>query len=644
LQGKHGKEQDKSLGDMFGEALKEALERGKSSPKTKNEPVKIKKDVWITDNRACPIGKINYTVKSFDDFSGLKFDPDLFVNAASASKWENIQYNIGYFTRHGIDHAYEFPPPWAEPPHGHENPIFTSPTPRPDSLFLGVIARTFENEPLETPQAILHNRQGHLLTIAPTRAGKGTGQIIPSLMHYVGSALVVDIKGENYAVTGEHRASGEQFQLLAKAAYGGLPESKVFRFAPFEENTARFNPLDFIREGDDAYDDARMVADMLIPTGPRSGDEFWANEAKNALTALLVFVVHHFREDGAATLRTLLELCSTQGEAHTGPDGQEVKITAFARILERMENAGPDIATGWAVMFRGYPDKMQGSIWGTMAGALSIWRSARLLNATDASDFRCEDLRRKDGPTTVYLCFPPEYLQSHKAVLRVLVGLAVATMTRPDLGRPPVPTAFILDEAPALGYMAPILQAQAYLAGYGIKLWTFSQSISQLQAAYGEAWQTFTANADVICTFGINDLETSQWVSRMLGSTGEYLKKYKDFEYRQHWNGLENSRPDPREDNEDKDQYNEYFEEWWGRMEKNREKDHMGNLLPIGQYEEKYVVERERWTSEPIAEPNSIRSAKGIVFAFPRGMRPVLFGLAPYYKSGFFRGAKRWTP
>jgi hypothetical protein len=79
-------------------------------------------------------------------------------------------------------------------------------------------------------------------------------------------------------------------------------------------------------------------------------------------------------------------------------------------------------------------------------------------------------------------------------------------------------------------------------------------------------------------------------------------------------------------------------------MEKNREKDHMGNLLPIGQYEEKYVVERERWTSEPIAEPNSIRSAKGIVFAFPRGMRPVLFGLAPYYKSGFFRGAKRWTP
>ena len=37
----------------------------------------------------------------------------------------------------------------------------------------------------------------HLLTVAPTRSGKGVSSIIPNLLTYQGSVIVIDPKGEN---------------------------------------------------------------------------------------------------------------------------------------------------------------------------------------------------------------------------------------------------------------------------------------------------------------------------------------------------------------------------------------------------------------------------------------------------------------
>ena len=44
-----------------------------------------------------------------------------------------------------------------------------------------------------------------LMTIAGPRQGKGVSTIIPNLLVYAGSMLVLDVKGENFAWTGEAR-------------------------------------------------------------------------------------------------------------------------------------------------------------------------------------------------------------------------------------------------------------------------------------------------------------------------------------------------------------------------------------------------------------------------------------------------------
>ncbi|MGJ0484318.1 MAG: type IV secretory system conjugative DNA transfer family protein [Methylomicrobium sp.] len=123
----------------------------------------------------------------------------------------------------------------------------------------------------------LRDGNGHLLTIAPTRAGKGTGQIILNLLTWRGSVLVVDIKGENYSLSAGYR----------KNKLG----QKIIRFAPFEKESEIWNPIMSIRskpgtestpeERYEEEEDARYLTNLLIaPTG-NSRDAFWENSAKN---------------------------------------------------------------------------------------------------------------------------------------------------------------------------------------------------------------------------------------------------------------------------------------------------------------------------------------------------------------------------
>ena len=55
---------------------------------------------------------------------------------------------------------------------------------------------------------------GHILTCAPTGAGKGVGAVIPNLIDYPGSAFVLDLKGENFAVTARARRQAGQYVFL----------------------------------------------------------------------------------------------------------------------------------------------------------------------------------------------------------------------------------------------------------------------------------------------------------------------------------------------------------------------------------------------------------------------------------------------
>lgn len=356
------------------------------------------------------------------------------------------------------------------------------------------------------------NGEGHLLTLAPTRAGKGRGQIIPNLIAWPGSALVLDIKGENYEFTaGFRHAMGH----------------RAIRFSPFEAGGLRWNPIDRIgwRASTAANDpirqeNARLIANLMLVPNPHAKDPYWDNAAKTLLQGLLLYVstraLHpdFLRERSMAEVRRLMTQAPEEFETtlHDMASSPEDWVRESANTMLRMSGSHQQMA----------------GVLTTLLEHTSVWSFARVKDATAHSEFTFSDLR-EGPPTTIYLIIPPEALTEYRSVLRVMIGWAMYELRQNylearDGGRPPV--LFVLDEFPQLGAMKPIEDALLYIASYGVKFWFFVQDLSQLQQHYEKTWRQFFANCGTRCFFGVSDLETAKLVSEMTGQATVRNRSY----------------------------------------------------------------------------------------------------------------------
>lgn len=333
-----------------------------------------------------------------------------------------------------------------------------------------------------------YSGDGHLLTFAPTRSGKGVSCVIPNLLDYPGSVVVTDIKGENSAVTSAYRQKlGPVYEL---APLGGATGS-----------SATFNPLDFIRIAT-AYevDDARLVAETLV-VPEHAHANHWEREARTLITGLVLYIRHN--EDGLEqTLGTLRDLLMQDA------DDFELLLTKMA--TSHQENVAR-IARG----FSQKEVKERSAVISTAQGATELFESPEVRTATAKSSFTFESL--KDETASVFIVVPPEYLGAYRPFLRLMTGLATVAMTR-NPKKPKHSVLFLLDELPALGYMRPIEEGIGYLAGYGAKLWLFVQDLDQLQKTYPKA-RSMIANCAVRQAFNIQDPDTAKLLSDMLGTT-----------------------------------------------------------------------------------------------------------------------------
>jgi type IV secretion system protein VirD4 len=377
---------------------------------------------------------------------------------------------------------------------------------------------------------------GHIMTIAPTRAGKGTGQIIPNLLTLESSVLVLDVKGENY-----HLTAGCRAQKL---------KQNVFRFAPFEKDSEVWNPVLSIRANlnwtDSTHEercheeeDVSYLVELLISRSGSKQDVFWDHNASIALKGLLLHVrtaelslkaedagkpeyEHRVRERSMREVRRLLTLT---------PEN-------FFSLLKDMSESKRNLIreAGNSLIQCLSSDGLGQSILATLRTQTKVWSYERVYRATykgsanpdnrepEPNDFTFSQMR--DGKTSIYLIIPPEHLTEYHAVLRVMIGCAMRelkdsfamTKNHPEYKDKP-PVLFILDEFPQLAHMQPIQDALSYIAGYGVRLWFFVQDINQLKLHYKDSWQSFWANTEIKSFFGVNDIDTAKLVSELIGTT-----------------------------------------------------------------------------------------------------------------------------
>ena len=105
-------------------------------------------------------------------------------------------------------------------------------------------------------------------------------------------------------------------------------------------------------------------------------------------------------------------------------------------------------------------------------------------------------------PITLYIIIPPEKLHSHRALLRLWVGVLLNTILKRQF-QPEHRTLFILEEAAQLGTFPPLLTATTLMRAYGLQLITVWQNLAQLKSRYPDDWTTILDNCEVIMSFGL---------------------------------------------------------------------------------------------------------------------------------------------
>lgn len=333
---------------------------------------------------------------------------------------------------------------------------------------------------------------GHVVTVAPTGSGKGVGAVIPNLLEYPGSCLVLDIKGENAAVTA--RARREMGQ-------------KVYVVDPFRitnGDTHAFNLLDRLDVNDpECVSESAALADSLVITESKGENLHFDESAKNLIQGLLLHVAS-LAEADKRNLGELRQLLTADEESFLATlaemaDNQTVAFGVPARTANTLA---------------GMADRERGSVLSTARRNTAFLDDPRVAEALSRSDFNLANI--KTEPMTVYLVLPANKISTNSRFVRGFVGAVIAALTA-SATPPAHRVLFLLDEFGQLGYMKAIEDAVSLLRGYGLSFWIFIQDLSQLKGVYPK-WQTFLANS-AKSFFGTDDFDTAKYISDSLGQS-----------------------------------------------------------------------------------------------------------------------------
>ncbi|MBD1549535.1 type IV secretory system conjugative DNA transfer family protein [Roseibium aggregatum] len=349
----------------------------------------------------------------------------------------------------------------------------------PSSILLG----SFCDEGAAKPSGFVHwDGDGHLLTIAPTRSGKGKTTIIPNLLRYQGSCVVLDPKGELFEATSKWRSR----------------LGPVYRIAPLDEGTGkpvhRFDPLSRVRR--DA--DARAIAQQIFPADPKASS-FFRDDAVGFLTGVILYVLHH-APPHRRNLASVCQLASLKGSA----------LLKAARDMQ----AFPPSANAASAILEKDPQRGLKVLQESLTSKLNEWLDTEILRSVSGSDISFESL--KDETATVYIEMPFDMMKTYASWLRVVLKSALDAMLA-NKTVPKIPVLFVLDEFLNIGPFPEYRDAIRTHAGAGVRLWFFLQDIYSIEEHYpGNSWRPFL-NCAMKQFFGVNDHETAKMIGEYLG-------------------------------------------------------------------------------------------------------------------------------
>ena len=363
----------------------------------------------------------------------------------------------------------------------------------PHGVFLGTLKSRY----------LRHDGAEHVMAFAPTRSGKGVGLVIPSLLSWPDSAIIHDIKGENWQITAGWRGTF----------------STCLLFNPTDERSARYNPLLEVRKGPCEVRDVQNIADILVdPEGALERRNHWEKTSHALLVGVILHVLYAEEEKTLARVASLLSdprrsfehtLRAMMATNHLGtrekPRVHPIVAQAAREVLNKSENERSGVLS-------------------TAMSFLGLYRDPTVATVTAACDWRIADLVDGERPASLYLVVPPSDISRTKPLVRLVLNQIGRRLTEKLEGDPAKrrrhQVLMMLDEFPALGRLDFFETALAFMAGYGIRAYLIAQSLNQVSKAYGDN-NAILDNCHVRIAFSSNDERTAKRISDALGTATE---------------------------------------------------------------------------------------------------------------------------
>ncbi|MEZ0136492.1 conjugal transfer protein TraG [Novosphingobium sp. NRRL B-2648] len=357
------------------------------------------------------------------------------------------------------------------------------------------------------PHYLRHDGPEHVMAFAPTRSGKGVGLVVPTLLGWTGSAVIHDIKGENWALTAGWRSRFSHCLL----------------FNPTDPHSARYNPLLEVRRGENEVRDVQNIADILVdPEGALERRSHWEKTSHSLLVGAILHILYAEEDKTLARVATFLSDPERTFEATL-----RAMMTTNHLGTAEAARVHPVVASAARELLNKSVNERSGVL-STAMSFLGLYRDPTVSAVTSASDWRIADLVAATHPVSLYLVVPPSDISRTKPLIRLILNQIGRRLTEqlPEVSRAPLGASkhhkllLMLDEFPALGRLDFFETSLAFMAGYGVRAFLIAQSLNQIEKAYGEH-NAILDNCHVRVAFATNDERTAKRLSDALGTATE---------------------------------------------------------------------------------------------------------------------------
>nr|CAM74313.1 Conjugal transfer protein [Magnetospirillum gryphiswaldense MSR-1] len=351
-------------------------------------------------------------------------------------------------------------------------------------------------------KTLRHDGPEHILTFAPTRSGKGVGLVLPTLLSWPSSVLVLDIKGENWRLTSGWRASQGQ---------------RILKFDPTaEEGSCHYNPLAEVRIGTGhEVADAQNIATMIIDPDGKGLADFWQKSGYAWLTGAILYTLYKIRRDEnrIASLPDIDAVLTAVGEGLDSLLADMVSVEAGTEAATRLIQAA-------AQEMRDRAAQERSGVQSSSKVDLSLYRDPMIARNISGSDFRLDELMNSEAPLSLYIIIPPSDIDRLRPLLRIILNLFMRRLMQ-NVGADGRAThkhrlLLMLDEFTSIGKLEIFERSLAFMAGYGLKAFLIIQDLLQLQGTYGKE-NSIMGNCHIRIAYAPNDVTTAKTLSDMCG-------------------------------------------------------------------------------------------------------------------------------